>query len=267
MKLGSARVLSNEPVMAETRALRLEAPWLSGAQPGQFVHVRAGATLDPLLRRPISVYRVHPDGVSILVRAVGVGTQIIASRQEGSELDILGPLGQPFSVDAKRTRFFLVGGGYGVAPMVALTDQLLARGADVVLAVGARTAEHVYPAGLVPSAAEYQIATMDGSLGHEGVVTDLLREGMEWAEAVYACGPTPMLAAAHGVVQEFNRGRGGLGERPIQVAMEQHMGCAMGVCLGCVIRTRRGFERVCRDGPVFSGGDVLWDAVKTGVVA
>jgi dihydroorotate dehydrogenase electron transfer subunit len=259
-ELLEAEVLSNELIMPETHVIRLASDHLATARAGQFVHIRCGPSWDPLLRRPMSVFRVHEDGASLMVREVGEGSTIIATSNPGATLDVLGPLGRPFDVWSNVRRVVMVGGGYGVAPLLALADQLLPSGREVVLLVGAATADHVFPSALVPAEVEYGTATMDGGAGHHGFVTELLPTYLEWAEAVYACGPTPMLEAVARCAAPARFGVAGAmkSEKPIQLAMEQHMGCAMGVCLGCVVTTRRGFERVCRDGPVFDALDLVW---------
>jgi dihydroorotate dehydrogenase electron transfer subunit len=266
MQLVKARVAASELIMPDTHVLTLESTELArAAAPGQFVHIRCGRSWDPLLRRPMSVYRIRPDGVSLMVRAVGGGSELIASSRPGDVLDCLGPLGRPFSVDPISRRLVMVGGGYGVAPLVALAERVLPRGVEVVLLVGAVSAEYVFPAALVPTEVEYQVATVDGSLGHHGYVTELLPAHLEWTDAVYACGPTPMLEAVARIARPYpgsrRNGPGGMAmasSKPVQLAMEQHMGCAMGVCLGCVVKTRHGYQRVCRDGPVFPAEDLVW---------
>ena len=253
MKLSSVEVSDNELIMPGTHVLALSSPELGrAATPGQFLHVRAGDTWDPLLRRPMSIFRIRPHGVSLLVREVGRGSDMIARSRPGAVLDCLGPLGRGFTVDARHRRLLLVGGGYGAAPLLALAEQGLPRGAEITLLVGAATAAHVFPAASVPAEVEYHAATMDGSLGHAGFITELVPKFLDWADCVYGCGP-------HGMLETLARECRARPSLPVQVAMEQRMGCAMGVCLGCVTPTVHGYMRVCRDGPVFSAEDLLWE--------
>ncbi len=262
MQLLEARVTGNEVIMPGTHVVDLASPELArSAAPGQFVHLRCGPGWDPLLRRPMSIYKIRPDGVSLMVRAVGAGSDIIARSPPGTVLDCLGPLGRPFSLLPGLCRLVMVGGGYGVAPLIALADRALPRSSEVILLVGAASAAHVFPPRLVPPEVEYQVATMDGSSGHHGYVTDLLPNLLSWADAVYACGPTPMLEAVARVAHPASAGRAGAidSRKPVELAMEQHMGCAMGVCLGCVVKTRHGYQRVCRDGPVFAAEELVWE--------
>jgi dihydroorotate dehydrogenase electron transfer subunit len=252
MQLSKVAVLANEPIMPDTQVITLDAPRLArAATPGQFVHLRVGESWDPLLRRPMSIFQIRPTTVSLMVRSVGRGSRAIARCRPGDLLDCLGPLGQGFRLEPGAGRLLMVGGGYGVAPLVALAEQALPRGGEVVLLVGAATAAQVFPAARLPAAVEYHTATMDGTLGQAGLVTDLVERFLSWADAVYGCGPTGMLES----LARYCGQRPGL---PVQLAMEQQMGCAMGVCLACVVPTVDGYKRVCRDGPVFPAEALLW---------
>jgi dihydroorotate dehydrogenase electron transfer subunit len=262
MDLHRVTVTANDEIMPQTHVIDVSSPVLGQAsKPGQFVHIRCSPMWDPLLRRPMSIFRIRPEGVSLMVRAVGDGSQIIAQSAVGAELDVLGPLGRAFTIDPSARRLAMVGGGYGVAPLVALATQALDRGCEVVLMVGAATAPFVFPSDELPTEIEYEVATVDGSLGHHGLVTELLPRYLDWSDAVYACGPTPMLEAVARLTRPASFGVAGTirSRKPVQLAMEQHMGCAMGVCLGCVVMTRKGYQRVCRDGPVFEADEMVWE--------
>jgi dihydroorotate dehydrogenase electron transfer subunit len=254
LRHGLLRVISNDEIMPDTHVLALDAPQLGrSATAGQFLHIRTGDSWDPLLRRPMSIFRICPSGVSLMVRAVGRGSAQIAHSQPGTWLDCLGPLGNGFTLDSGRRRLLMVGGGYGAAPLIALAEAALPRGAEVTLLVGAATAEHVFPAALVPTEVEYHCATIDGTLGHQGYVTELVASYLDWADAVYGCGP-------HGMLESLARACRPRESLPVELAMEQQMGCAMGVCLGCVTPTVHGYRRVCRDGPVFRADELVWES-------
>jgi dihydroorotate dehydrogenase electron transfer subunit len=202
----------------------------------------------------MSIYRSEGDHLQLMVRDVGTGSSWLVRRQAGDTLDCLGPQGKGFRLDMRAAQVLLVGGGYGVAPLVGLAERAVARGMSVALAVGAATAELVFPARLLPDEVEYLVATDDGSMGQKGFVTDLLADRLGWADAVYSCGPLAMMDALASLMRQ------GFPRKPGQVAMEARMGCSMGVCLGCVIETDRGPERVCTEGPVFDVYRVRWDA-------
>jgi dihydroorotate dehydrogenase electron transfer subunit len=249
-----ATVVGNEEIMPLTHVLTLRAPDVAGdAAPGQFFHIRCGGDRDPLLRRPMSVYRTEGDLVQLMIRQVGRGSAWLVARHLGDELDCLGPQGTPFQLHGSANHLLLVGGGYGVAPLVGLAERALHKGKNVTLAVGAATADLVFPSRLLPPAVEYVVATDDGSAGTRGFVTDAIPDWLGWADAVYACGPVRMMAAlAAGMRKVAPRLRG-------QVAMEERMGCSMGVCMGCVVETNKGPLRVCTEGPVFDVHAIQWD--------
>ncbi len=263
MKQALATVVANELIADDVYVLRLDEPdQARDVRPGQFVHLRClplgRDSVDPLLRRPLSVLRTGasprndlPVGeYEVLYEVVGRGTRLLSQLRPGDVLDVLGPLGRPFTLERSTARLLLVGGGVGVVPLVALAEEALRRDIAVTLLAGFRSAGKVFPARLVPDEVEYVVATNDGSVGRAGLVTDLLAEYRFWADQVCACGPVPMLQA----LARLDLGQ----RRPVQIAMEEHMGCAMGVCLGCVVPTRRGYQRVCRDGPVFSLDEMGW---------
>lgn len=253
MRLFSARVVANEQIMPATHVLTLrDSRAARTATPGQFLHIRCGDDTDRVLRRPMSVYRTEGDTIQLMIRAVGPGSDWLTARLAGEELDCLGPLGHGFRLHSEDRNLLMVGGGYGVAPLVGLAERAIARGASVALVVGASTRKLVFPPRLLPPEVEYVVATDDGSVGHHGLVTEVVPEHLSWADAVYACGPILMMAALARVIMQIAP------RKPAQVAMEERMGCAMGVCLGCVVETSRGPLRVCTEGPVFDIRQVLW---------
>jgi dihydroorotate dehydrogenase electron transfer subunit len=268
VKTALASVIANEEVARGVHVLRLEeAEQARDVRPGQFVHLRCAPapvrTTDPLLRRPLSVLRTGASSANdlpagqyeVLYDVVGRGTELLSGLRPGDLVDVLGPLGQPFTIDRSTRNLLLVGGGVGIVPLVALAEEALHAGLSVTLLAGFRTADKVFPAERVPEDVEYVVATDDGSFGHPGLVTELVPEYLGWADQICACGPVPMLKALGSIDGVRPRGKRA---KPVQIAMEEHMGCAMGVCLGCVVPTRRGPQRVCRDGPVFDLQEMGW---------
>jgi dihydroorotate dehydrogenase electron transfer subunit len=246
VRLFEGLVVANERAGEGLLMMRVRAPEAAReARAGQFLHVRCASPggYDPLLRRPISIYRAVADELWLYYDVVGRGTAFMASLREGDRLDCLGPLGQPFRVPPTARHLLMVGGGIGLAPLVALTEEALARELDVTILAGFRSGARALPSSFVPPAADYVVATEDGAIGHSGYVTDLVPDCLDWADAVFACGPTRMLESLRRVVAGTTK--------PVQVSLEERMGCAMGVCLSCVLHTDRGLKRICRDGPVF----------------
>jgi dihydroorotate dehydrogenase electron transfer subunit len=213
--------------------------------PGQFYMLTAaerwggGADERPFLPRAFSVLRAHDDGtLDFLLEDVGPGTRRLAELQTGDTLHVLGPLGRGFARPRDGRRPILVGGGVGIAPLAIWGDAL---GAAALTLLGFRDGAHAEGAALIPGA---RIATDDGSKGHHGLVTDLLTAelGCDPRAEVYACGPPPMLDAVAAICKRENV--------PGQLAMESGMACGYGACFGCVVPTRRGYVRLCVDGPV-----------------
>jgi dihydroorotate dehydrogenase electron transfer subunit len=209
--------------------------------PGQFYMLTAaerwggGADERPFLPRAFSVMRAHEDQtLDFLLEDVGPGTNRLAELQPGDGLLLLGPLGHGFEPPRDGRRPVLVGGGVGIAPLAIWGDAL----GEPLTLLGFRDSGHAAGAALIPHA---RIATDDGSVGHHGLVTDLLGAELDDAE-VYACGPPPMLDAVAAICREHGV--------PGQLAMESGMACGYGACFGCVVPTRRGYVRLCVDGPV-----------------
>ncbi|HEY8438401.1 MAG TPA: hypothetical protein VIK65_07285, partial [Candidatus Limnocylindrales bacterium] len=219
--------------------------------------------------------------ITIHFRTIGRGTEWFTRLRPGDGVDMLGPLGRPFEVDARSRHLLLIAGGLGMAGVRFLADEAIRDGRQVTLLFGAASARDVYPSSLLPDEVEYVIATDDGSVGHAGFVTELVPDYEAWADQAFACGPQPMLAALARLaagrrerlgVARLGRKRGGGKPDPLgspaarrkaflQVSMEQNMGCAVGACLGCVVMGAGGQpQRVCREGPVFAADEIAWDA-------
>ncbi len=263
MSLHGATVLEKRQLMPGTFLLRVQAAALARTgRPGQFVMVRCAeeGSQDPFLRRPLALHRIARDRgeVELLVRVAGRGTAWLAVRRPGDVLDVFGPLGQGFTLEHKTRHLLLVAGGMGVAPLLAVAEQGLELGCEVVLALGARSMGELYPTALFPPQVELHLATDDGSAGRCGAVVDLLSDAegrlISWADQVMACGPDAMLACLPDIIRAGRlRWRGGFA----QVSLEERMACGVGACLGCVVKTRRGYQRVCREGPVFDLRDLV----------
>lgn len=283
MRLVAADLVESREILRGQWLQAFHAPTLAaGARAGQFVHVRTADWSGLVLRRPFSFNTVDPATgiVTIHFRAVGRGTDWLTGLRPGDPIDMLGPLGRPFEVDPRTRHVLLVAGGLGIAGVRMLADEAIRDGRHVVVLFGAATARDVYPSSLLPDEVEYVVATDDGSVGHHGLVTDLVADYEAWADQAFACGPAPMLRALAGLaagrrarlgVASLGRKRGG--GRPIpagspqarrraflQVSMEQNMGCAVGACLGCVVMGSSGApQRVCREGPVFASDEIDWE--------
>ena len=255
-------ILSNESVAEAHYLLRCECPEIARhARPGQFIHVMISQDTGMLLRRPFTIYTVNGREITMLYQIIGEGTQRLSEMPAGEPLRVLGPLGNTFDFTTKPEPAILVGGGAGIASLMLLAVALRKNGIQTLGLVGAQHQRRLLSVNDLESIdIEVHIATDDGSIGHHGYVTDILADLLEttaWQRpTIYACGPHAMLAAVAKITTDF--------EVPTQIAMENRMGCAMGVCLGCVcpIRTDADtieYQRVCTEGPVFNATDIAWD--------
>jgi dihydroorotate dehydrogenase electron transfer subunit len=230
----------------------LESPGIASlAQPGQFVMVGCGP--ESLLRRPLSVHRTSEDKtrLALMFAVVGKGTNWLARRQAGDKVDLLGPLGNGFTIQPTTRNVLLIAGGIGIAPLCFLAQEAKKKSGSVALLLGAATSAQLCPDKLLPDDTECITATEDGTAGRKGMITECLPELSGRADQVFACGPTAMY-------RELVSG-GLLRTKPVQISLEVRMACGLGVCYGCAVKTKKGLKQVCQDGPVFELDDILWN--------
>jgi dihydroorotate dehydrogenase electron transfer subunit len=225
-------------------------------QPGQFYMLATKELWGgeegerPFLPRAFSVMRASPPGpveLEFLLDDVGPGTHRLRRLHEGEVLAIAGPFGVGFKEPREGRRPILVGGGIGVAPLLIWQDQLGAGGIPSPALLGFRDHRYAHVAGMFAAA---RVATDDGSVGHHGLVTELLAQELDRDDhaEVYACGPPPMLEAVRALCAER--------QVPAQLALESGMACGFGACFGCVVPTRNGLVRLCLEGPVLDAADL-----------
>lgn len=227
-------------------------------KPGQFVHL--GIPISPVFyRRAFSVAGVNPKdkSVEIILRVVGRGSRALGAMRKGESLDILGPLGNPFTLPRKDQTAIMVGGGVGFPPLLFLATHLVERGFNpkqIHFLYGGRTAEDIVDRARIKKlGVKFIPVTEDGSYGERGLVTTPLIKTLSTGKIenpmIYSCGPEGMLKAVDHIASEF--------ESPGELALEAPMPCGFGICLGCVVPLKAGgFARVCQEGPVFSVGTV-----------
>jgi dihydroorotate dehydrogenase electron transfer subunit len=265
-------ILSNVELSPGYFRMRLTAPGEAAfAIPGQFLMVKVRDAIDPLLRRPFGIFDVglfeseYAEGepktyLEILYKVVGKGTGLLANLHHGDRLDLLGPLGKGFVTDGATGEKILVGGGVGLAPLYYLARELV-KNSRVHLFAGGRTREDILCiTEFERLGVETYTATDDGSLGEEGVVTEVMERYLaksDTAKTIFACGPFPMLKAVAKIAE--------CSMIPCQVSLEAYMACGVGACLGCVVKGKKHTEEtpdyrcVCKDGPVFDALELLWD--------
>ena len=239
------KVLSNEPLSAKTMKMVLEGDTQNITCAGQFVNVEVEGKF---LRRPISVSDYDEKTITIIYKVVGSGTEQMRQMERGKQLDILTGLGNGFSTENEAQRPLLVGGGVGVPPMYNLCKRLLSEGKQPRVVLGFNTASEVfYKAEFEALGVDVYVATADGSMGIKGFVTDAIREaGIEF-DYLYTCGPLPMLKALYDATAV-----------PAEFSFEERMGCGFGACMGCSCKTKYGYKRICKDGPVLKREEIIW---------
>ncbi|MCP4007304.1 MAG: dihydroorotate dehydrogenase electron transfer subunit [bacterium] len=235
-------------VSVDASSVVVQVPGWPRHRPGQFAMLKLdpdGPHRDPLLPRPMAIYRADGDVVEFRIKIVGRGTRALAELPAGASLRVTGPLGNGFP--APRGSSILVGGGSGIASLFELARDTTP--APTVLLGGRSQADILGLDDFEKLSIDLRIATEDGSLGTRGYVTELLQP--EPGEVVYACGPTAMMQRVAEIAQKAGAS--------CRVSLEANMACGFGICLGCVVETRNGFRYVCKDGPVFSAEDVSWE--------
>ena len=250
MKQTEAAVIANDEIMPGVYLIRLDCPLIASARPGQFVMVRCGEGREDQLRRPLSIHQKDESKLSLLFNVVGRGTRWLSQRRAGEKLDLLGPLGNSYEIHPDSRNLLLAAGGIGIAPLVFLAGEAIRRGKEITLLLGTATAGQLYPSKLLPAGVRLITATEDGSSGEKGMITDLLPDFAGGADQVFACGPLAMYKTMANMA--------GLKNKPVQLSLEMRMGCGLGICYGCTIKTINGLRQVCKDGPIFDMDEIIW---------
>ena len=258
-----SEIVFNKRVATDTFFIGLRSPQIAAeARPGQFVMIKVGQGIDPLLRRPFSICGIREDDlVLILYRVVGRGTTIMCDAREGESLSVLGPLGSGFEMPHKGESPILTAGGMGIAPLIFLAS-IMGPGSFTFLA-GFGSAEEIAATDEIGlSDLDLSLSTDDGSAGHRGLVTELLEDHLAGFNGninpvVFACGPLPMLKEVAAITLDK--------DVLCQVSLEASMACGLGACQGCAIRKLSeqdiAYFHVCQDGPVFDVKSLDWEAL------
>ncbi len=221
---------------------------------GQFLEIRVTDEIEPLLRRPISIHNIEGNKIEFIFQVKGKGTEILSSKKEGEEIDILGPLGQGNFKFEDKKNIAIIGGGIGIFPLYELAKQAK-KTANINMYLGFRNKEFVVLEDEYKKVSDkFVLTTDDGSYGEKGFAINFLKQDIESGkiDGIYACGPLPMLKAVQSLAKEKNV--------PCQISLEERMGCGIGVCLGCAVKVNAGEEviytHVCKAGPVFDSNIV-----------
>ena len=247
MKQLKFKILSNVQIADKVYKMTLSGD-TTDIKCGQFVNIQIDGAY---LRRPISVCDLEQGVLTIIYKAVGKGTEIMANLDKGTVLDVLTGLGNGYDIAQSGDKPLLIGGGVGVPPMYLLAKELVNEGKKVTVILGFNTkTDAFYMEEFENLGAKVFVSTVDGTLGVKGFVTDALKEIADYTY-FYTCGPEPMLKAVYNATATSG-----------QFSFEERMGCGFGACMGCSCKTKYGNKRICKDGPVLVKEEIIWQTLK-----
>ena len=273
------RIVENVPIAKQTYRLRFDCQEIATRiVPGQFVMIRLADGDDPLLARPFALYDTvlgvsgKPVGLDIVYLVLGKMTTRLAGLLPGTELDVWGPLGNGFS-SQESGHLVMVAGGIGQTPFPALAQEAFGRRSygdpprsvaavqRVTLCYGARSSDYLADIDRFEHlGVDVRVSTDDGTAGHKGLVTDLVKDVLYEKKAdeqirIVCCGPEPMMESVAAIAAQS--------DISCQVSLETPMACGIGICFSCVTRVRDAtgewdYKRTCVDGPVFEASQIEW---------
>ncbi len=241
MKNGIFTITENKPLTHNIMLMRLRGDASACTRPGQFINIKIEGLF---LRRPISVCDIKGDEITIIYKIVGAGTNRMSNMKVGDELDVLSGLGNGYDTSLSGDRPLLVGAGVGVPPLYLLAKKLTAEGKKVSAVLGFHDKSDVFFEKEFAEFCDLTVATSNGSHGKKGRVTDYMDTDYTY---VYVCGPAAMLRS----VYDKSKTSG-------QFSFEERMGCGFGACMGCSCKTKYGYKRICKDGPVLCKEEIIW---------
>ena len=243
MKQSIFEIIENRPLTKNVYLMRLAGDTSDITASGQFVNLKLDGFF---LRRPISVCDSENGLLTLIYKVVGKGTEYMSTLGEGEKLDILTGLGNGYDTSASGDKPLLVGGGVGVPPLYKLAKELVNDGKTVTVILGFNTKDEVFwEEEFTKIGANVIVATIDGSQGVRGFVTDAMKD-VDYTY-FYSCGPEPMLKALYNASKTSG-----------EMSFEERMGCGFGACMGCSCKTVTGNKRICKEGPVLKKEDIIW---------
>ena len=244
MKKGIFTIENNEALTQDVYKMTLTGDTGAIIAAGQFVNIELEGLY---LRRPISVCDLDGERLTLIYKTVGRGTEQMSKMKTGARLDLLTGLGNGYDTSRCGISPLLIGGGVGVPPLYMLAKRLIAEGKRPKVVLGFNTkAEVFYVDEFRALGIEVSVATVDGSYGIKGFVTDALASCGAY-DYTFSCGPEAMLRAVYSSANVDG-----------QFSFEERMGCGFGACMGCSCKTKYGYKRICRDGPVLEKGEIVW---------
>lgn len=237
-------VKENKPIAREVFRMKLLCPEHGFTAPGQFLNLN----IDGLyLRRPISICDWDNEGVEIIYKVIGKGTEALSKMISGETISALMPLGNGFDINRCGQKPLLIGGGVGTPPLYGLAKALTAKDKKPIAVLGFNSAQDTMLIKEFEAlSVSVYVTTVDGTMGQKGFVTDAIKELSGYTDYC-ACGPEPMLKAVFGACPTDG-----------QLSFEARMACGFGACMGCSCETKSGSKRICKDGPVLLKEDLLW---------
>ena len=243
MKQSLFEIIENRPLTKNVYLMRLSGDTSDITASGQFVNLKLDGFF---LRRPISVCDSEDGILTLIYKVVGKGTEYMSTLTVGEKLDILTGLGNGYDLTASGDKPLLVGGGVGVPPLYKLAKELIKDGKSVTVILGFNTKDEVFwEEEFTKAGAKVIVATVDGSHGVQGFVTDAMKD-IDYTY-FYSCGPEPMLKALYNASKTSG-----------EMSFEERMGCGFGACMGCSCKTVTGNKRICKEGPVLKKEDIIW---------
>lgn len=251
----TSRIIENIALNTDHNLLTLSLPeGVAEPLPGQFYMIGVNRGTDPLLKRAFSLFRRTSDGFQVMYRIKGRGTSLLREMGKEVTIEVLGPLGNYYPVPPEGQAPLVIAGGIGLASVFPFLHAYQGR---AFVFYGARSCDEIFMLDeLKGMGREVFISTVDGSLGTKGNIVDTLDKYLESNRSdiskyvLYACGPQAMLRA----ISEVSASKG----ITAYISLEEHMACGLGACLGCVVKTKTGYKRVCKEGPVFKSEEITW---------
>ncbi len=241
------KVIKNKNLSKNYYLLEFENNFKKRFYPGNFVHIKIE---NLFLRRPFSVAHYSKNKIQIIYKVIGIGTEKLSRKNKGDYLDIIGPLGNSFPF-YKNKRICIIGGGTGIAPLIFLAKELKKYNEEIYFFYGARNKNLIF-FQILPTGINYIFSTDDGSFGKRGNIFDVFKKFNSF-DVIYAAGPEGLLKKLTSSIKKI----------PVYISVENYMACGMGLCYGCVIKVKENdkweYKRVCKDGPVFEGKEILWE--------
>ena len=243
MKQGIYTILRQEPIAEKVFRMVLEGDTSAITAPGQFVNILLEGKY---LRRPLSICDSNDRELTLIYKVVGGGTEQMSRMQPGACLDLLVGLGNGYRTEGCGARPLLIGGGVGVPPLYGLCKKLISEGKKPRVILGFNSAQEVFlMEEFAALGAAVAVTTADGSVGLKGFVTDAMK-GMDY-DYFYTCGPEGMFRAIEKIAVTSG-----------QFSFEERMGCGFGACMGCSCKTKYGYKRICKEGPVLEREEIIW---------